>query len=500
MSAEAAPTLAASARAGARWTAGAFYANTAVRLAISVGLARLLAPADFGVMALTMAFIGFVGLFQDSGLSSALVQHPDPVAPAASTAMVLTTTGGVLLCAASWVLAPWVAGFMENEAVTPVLRVLAVLFVIRGLANPRRALVQRALGFRTLAGVELAGTAAYGALGITLAAAGIGVWALVVAHLVSETIAAVVMWRAAGIRLRIADFDLQAARRLGGFGRYMVAAGVLGMLHMQLPTILVGKTMGAEVLGLYWLAFRWAQLPIGGLTYVAGRVAYPVYARLRDERERFAAGYLQVLQTIVVLALPTCIGLVLVAEPLVATLYDARWQVAVQPLRLLAFYALFAAVAATTGEVFKGAGIPRYVTLYAVLYNVVLGASLLVLRKYGLEGIAAGTVLAPLAVAVVSLRHVAIVLGIAPRSMLAVFASPLQGSLGMAVAVIGTSRLLAQAGAGSTVQLVVEVAAGALTYGAMLYRAEPAWWHEAASTAGLPRLRPRRGMQGDAVH
>jgi len=229
-------------------------------------------------------------------------------------------------------------------------------------------------------------------------------------------------------------------------------------------------------------------------------VAYPVYARLRDERERFAAGYLRVLQTIVVLALPTCIGLVLVAEPLVATLYDARWQVAVQPLRLLAFYALFAAVAATTGEVFKGAGIPRYVTLYAVLYNVVLGASLLVLRKYGLEGIAAGTVLAPLAVAVVSLRHVAIVLGIAPRSMLVVFASPLQGSLGMAVAVSGTSRLLALAGAGSTVQLVVEVAAGALTYGAMLYRAEPAWWHEAVTTAGLPRLRPRRGMQGDAVH
>jgi hypothetical protein len=121
VSAEAAPTLAASARAGARWTAGAFYANTAVRLAISVGLARLLAPADFGVMALTMAFIGFVGLFQDSGLSSALVQHPDPVAPAASTAMVLTATGGILLGAASWALAPWVAGFMENEAVGPVL-------------------------------------------------------------------------------------------------------------------------------------------------------------------------------------------------------------------------------------------------------------------------------------------------------------------------------------------------------------------------------------------
>ena len=483
MSAAAGATLAARARAGARWAAGAYYANTAVRLGISVALARLLAPADFGVMALTMAFVGFVALFQDSGLSSALVQHPEPVGPAASTAMVLTTTGGLLLAAASWVLAPSLAAFMENPAVTPVLRVLGVLFIIRGLANPRRALLQRSLGFRSLAVVELASTAAYGGLGIVLAAAGFGIWALVVAQIASELVTAAVVWRAVDVRLRLADFDLEAARRLGGFGRYMVAASALGMLHMQLPTILVGKTMGADVLGFYWLAFRWAQLPIAGLTYVASRVAYPVYARLRDERERFAAGYLQVLQTIVVLALPVGIGLVLVAEPLIATLYDARWQAAVQPLRVLAFYGLFAAVASTTGEVFKGAGVPRYVTLYAIVYNVVLGASLVVLRGYGLLGIALATVVAPLAVGTLSLRQVAILLGIPARSILALFASPLQGTLAMAVVVLGTSRLLALIGAGPMLELVVETLAGALTYGAMLYRAEPAWWHQAATTA-----------------
>ena len=500
MSAEPGATLAARARAGARWAAGSVCANTVVRLALSIALARLLAPADFGVMALTMALIGFVALFQDSGLSSALVQHPEPVAPAAATVIVLTTTGGLLLAAATWVVAPWVAAFLENAAVTPVLRVLGVLFVIRGLANPRRALLQRSLGFRALAGVELASVAAYGVVVITLAVAGLGVWALVIAHIVSETVTAVVAWWAADVRLRLADFDLAEARRLGGFGRHMVAASVLGMLHLQLPTILVGKTMGAEVLGFYWLAFRWAQLPIAGLTYVAARVAYPVYARLRDERERFAAGYVRVLQTILVLALPATAGIVLVAEPLIATLYDSRWQVAVEPLRVLAFYSLFSAIASTTGEVFKGAGVPRYVTTYAIVYNVVLGAALIAFRHQGLMGIALATVLAPLVVGVVSLRRAAIVLGIPPRSIVALFASPLRGTLAMTVVVLGVSRVLMMLGTPPLLQLLVDAAAGTLTYAAVLYRAEPAWWREAAATVGLPRLGLRRGIQGDAVH
>lgn len=488
MSETAEQTLGARARSGARWAASAYYANTLVRLGISVGLARLLAPADFGTMALAMAFVGFVALVQDSGLSSALVQHPEPVAPAASTVQVLTVSGGVLLAALSWVLAPWIAAFLDNPDVTPLLRALGGLFVVRGFSNPRRALLQRAMGFRALAGVELSSTAAYGAVGVALGASGFGVWALVVGQIVSELVTAAIVWWAAPARLRLRDFDMTLARQLGGFGRHMVAASLLGMLHLQLPTLLVGKMLGAEILGFYWVAFRWAQLPIQGLTYVASRVAYPVYARLRGDTARFAEGYLRVLQSILVLAMPASIGIALVAEPLVATLYDTRWQAAVAPLRILAFYGLFAAVASTTGEVFKGAGKPRYVTQYAVLYNVLLASALLVLGpRLGLEGIAYATVVAPLGVVAVALRRVTILLGIPARSILALLAAPIRATMAMVVVVMGTSSLLAMVGAGPIVRLVVLAVSGALAYGAVLYWADPAWCREAAVTAGIAR-------------
>lgn len=480
------PTLGARARSGARWAAAAYYINTLVRLGMWVGLARLLAPADFGVMALAMAFVGFMALVQDSGLSSALVQHPEPAAPAASTALVLTTTGGLLLTGASWVLAPWVAAFLGSPQAAPLLRVLGILFTIRGLANPPRALLQRSLGFRALTGVELGSTATYGAVAVLLAAAGLGVWALVVAQILSEVVTATLVWRAVDFRLRLRDFDWQLARQLGGFGRHMVAASLLGLLHVQLPTILVGKLLGTEILGFYWVAFRWAQLPISGLTFVAGRVAYPVYARLRREPGRFAEGYLRVLQTIIVLAMPMSIGLALVAEPLITTLYDVRWLAAVPPLRILAFYGLCAAVASTTGEVFKGAGVPGYVTAYAVLYNVILGGALLAFgRTHGLEGIAWATVLAPLGVALVALRRVAIVLHIGLGTIVALLAAPVRGTMVMVMVVLAVSRLLSLAEAGPVLRLLVEVTAGALAYGAVLYRAEPSWVREAAATVGL---------------
>jgi PST family polysaccharide transporter len=375
---------------------------------------------------------------------------------------------------------------MGSPQVAPLLRALGLLFTIRGLANPPRALLQRTLGFRALAGVELGSTAMYGVVGVVLGITGFGVWALVVAQIVSEVVTAALVWWAVDFRPRLRDFDWQLARQLGGFGRHMVAASMLGMLHLQLPTILVGKLLGTEILGFYWVAFRWAQLPIQGLTYVASRVAYPVYARLRQEPGRFAEGYLRVLQTIILLAMPTSIGLALVAEPLIATLYDARWVTSVRPLRILAFYGLFAAVGSTTGEVFKGAGVPRYVTAYAVLYNVLLGAGLAIFGwTHGLQGIALATVIAPLGVALVALHRVTVLLDIRMRSITELLVAPSQGTIVMVIAVLATSRLLSLVHAGPLLRLVVEATVGALAYGAVLYRLEPAWVREALATLGV---------------
>jgi len=468
---------------GARWAAGAYYANMGVRLGVSIALARLLGPAEFGLMALAMVVVGLVALVQDSGISAALVQHRGALEQAAATAVTTTAVAGALLGGLVWLLAPAAAALLGEPALTDVVRALAVVCAVRGLGQAPRALLQRALRFRALAAVELSSTAVYGAVGFALAWRGAGVWSLVGAQIASEIALSAVAWTLSP-RIALRDVDLGVARELVRFGRHVVAANLLSAVQTQLPALVVGKVLGTAPLGLYTVSHRWASLPVQGVTHVAGRVAYPALSRLRAEPERFADAYLAVLRTVVMVALPLAVGLALVAEPLVQVLYDARWLPLATPLRILAFYGLAHAVAATTGEVYKAAGVPRWVALYGLVYLGLLIAGLWALGTgLGLAGVALATVLAPAAVAVLSLRTVGRLLALPPRRLVAAFTVPLAATTAMAASVAAADTLLAEAAA--LARLAALVALGAAVYATAVRLAAPALAGELLALAGL---------------
>jgi O-antigen/teichoic acid export membrane protein len=152
-------------RAGVRWSAGAQYAGMLVRLAVAIALARLLGPAEFGVMAMAMAIVGVAALVQESGLGAALVRHRGPVEPAAAAMLVLTGAGGTLLALGLWLAAPRAGDLLAQPLLVPVLRAMAAACLLRAAAQTPRALLQRALRFRALALLELFGTVVYGAVG-----------------------------------------------------------------------------------------------------------------------------------------------------------------------------------------------------------------------------------------------------------------------------------------------------------------------------------------------
>jgi O-antigen/teichoic acid export membrane protein/lysophospholipase L1-like esterase len=477
--------LAKAVRRGARWAAGALYTGMAIRLAVSVALARLLGPADLGVMALAMAMLGLLGLVQESGLGAALVQHRGRLDVSAATALALTACGGALMTLAVVVAAPGLAALLHQPHLERVLRVLAVTCLVRGIGQAPRALLQRGLAFRALALIELGGTIVYGAVGVGLAVRGIGVWSLVAAQLASEAWVSATSYAACEPRPVPWRAERAAARELLAFGRPVMLANLLSLLHGQLPTLVVGRLLGPAPLGLYAVAQRWAALPVQGITHVAGGVAYPALARLRGEADRLAAAWLRVLQAVVALAVPTAIGLCVVANPLLRTLYDERWQPAVPILEVLAFFGLFHAAAATTGEVFKAANAPRWVSVLALLYNVVLAAALLALTRAGLTGVAIAVVLASAVVMAASLAAAARLVGTPLRTVAAVAPAPLAGSVVLAVGALGARALVRAAGGGPALALAAATAAGAVGYAAVLQRIAPDTLAELAALVGM---------------
>lgn len=465
---------------GVKWSAGSYYASTVLRLAISIGLARLLSPAEFGVMALATALTGFLTMVQESGLSAALVQHRGNVDVAATTALCMMSVAGVFLGAGTWLAAPWAAAFLDHPELTAILRALALLFVVRGMTHAPRAILQRAMLFKPLGILQLGSTGVYGVTGVGLAAAGAGVWSLVWAYLASEVSASLAAWFWCPWRPRAQHFDRKIGRELGRFGRHILGANLLDLLRGQMPVVIIGKLLGADLLGYYWMSHRWASLPTEGITWVVARVAYPVFARVRDEGERFASSYLRSLQLILLLATPTAVGLSLVARPLILTLYDSRWLGTVTALQILAFYGLFLALAASTGEVFKAAGVPRYVFIYSALYTALLGALLFGLgASGGLNGIAAATVVAPLGIAILALISVTRLLRLSFAPVARAFALPCGGTACMTLAVLGAARVLTSTA--PWIQLVAEVSVGLGVYAAVVFWTEPTWAVELAA-------------------
>jgi O-antigen/teichoic acid export membrane protein/lysophospholipase L1-like esterase len=488
--------LADTVRAGVRWAAGVHYAGMAIRLVVAVALARLLAPADFGVMALAMAVVGLIGLVQESGLGAALVQHRGRVEAAAGTALVLATGGGALGALALVVAAPGLATLLGQPHAEPVLRALAATCLVRGIGQAPRALLQRGMAFRALGLIELGGTLVYGAVGLGLAARGSGLWSLVAAQLASEACLSLAAYASCAPRPVPWRAERATARELLSFGRPVMLANLLSLLQAQLPALVAGRMLGAAPLGLYAMAQRWAAQPVQGVTHVAGRVAYPALARLRGDGDRLATAWLRVMRTALGLAMPAAIGLAVVAAPLVRALYDERWHPAIPALQILAFYGLFHAAAATTGEVFKAAGVPRWVALYAVLYDVVLACGLLVLARTGLTGIALAGVLAPAVVAVASLVTAARTVGTPVRTVATIVAAPLAASAVLAVAALAARAVVSAAGGGPALELGAATVAGAGAYAVALRQIAPEVLAELAALVGIRSVTRGAGGRG----
>ncbi|MEW6269260.1 MAG: oligosaccharide flippase family protein [Thermodesulfobacteriota bacterium] len=490
--ASAAPGLRGQVVSGVKWSAIAFYSDSLLRLGISVVLARLLSPAEFGVVALAMSLVGVLALVQESGLSAALVQHRGAVDAAATAALYLTSLAGVALAVATWFASPWVAGFLEQPQLAPVLAALSLLFLLHGVAHAPKALLQREMSFQGLAAARIASTIVYGASAGGLALAGYGVWSLVLANLAAEAALTAGCWLICPWRPGSARFDVAAARELASFGRNILGANVLALLRDKLPVLVIGKLLGAELVGLFWMAQRWAALPIEGVTFVVSRVSYPAFARLREDRAGFAAGYARTLEAILLIATPVAFGLALVAEPLIATMYDARWQGAALLLAILAFYGLFHAVASSTGEVFKAAGAPRLVLIYALLYTVLLAVLLGVLGAVlGLAGAALAMTASAAVVGGVTLLSACRLLGLGAREVLRLAALPLQAVPVMTAVVVLVEHAAAAAELAAWLRLVAESALGALAYAAVVLLRRPAWLQSVRSLV-LRRIAPSR--------
>ncbi len=322
------------------WSGGEIFLRQGLQFVISVALARLLTPAEFGLVALLALFTGVATVMVDGGFSAALIQRQDVSHADESTVFWFNLGIGAAAALILLMAAPAIAHFYGQPILVPLMAVMSANVFLGSLGAIHSTLLTKRLDFRTQLKVGVVASVLSGVVAITMAWKGYGVWALAAQIVVMTTVTTALLWLANRWRPTW-TFSRGSVNKLFGFGGYYLASNLLEIIYTRLYTLLIGRWYGARELGFYNNADNTKQMPGGFLTGVLSRVAFPMFSTAAHDKVKLRRGMQLAARGTMLLNVPMMLGMAALAEPLVRTLFGEQWLPAVPILRVLCVAGLF---------------------------------------------------------------------------------------------------------------------------------------------------------------
>jgi teichuronic acid exporter len=318
------------------WSAIERLGRLGVQFLLSIVLARLLSPREYGLIGMLMVFCEVGHVFADSGLTVALVQRPANSADDEATVFYLTIGAGTVLTLIICAISPLVARFYGQPVLMPLLCVLSLQVFLSSFGIVQFALLARAMDFRRQAIVGTISVLSSGAVGIGMALSGLGVWSLAGQSVTGALFGSLLVWRMGNWRLA-GRFRRASFRAMWPFSSRLLASGLLDTVFGNLYNVVIGRVYRPADLGLFTRARSLAQLPAGLLTSIIDRITLPAFARIQGDTALLKASLRRVFRLLAVVHFPAMAGLAIVADPLVRCLLTDKWAPCVPYLQVLAF-------------------------------------------------------------------------------------------------------------------------------------------------------------------
>jgi O-antigen/teichoic acid export membrane protein len=411
------PALGSVLRRAAALSVLALGAVQVITLGQTLVLARLLSPAEVGAFAAGTALGLVLMVFAEGALTQALIQRDGDVRDAADTVFWATFAGAVLAALAVVAAAPLIAELFGDPAAGAVAAATAGALVLHSLTHVPEALMQRRLDFRRRIVVDPIGAVVFAVVAVAMAAAGRGVWALVVAQYAMVIACVLAGWVLSGWRPGRGRPSLRLWWAMASYGFPLVLGSLVERGRDALEIAVVGRALDASAVGNYRYGRRIATLPATVVVEAGGFVLFPAFARLAGDPQRIRDAFLRALTWIWLLALPVAAVLVACGEPLAVLLLGEPWRGAGVVLTAMAGFGLGQAVNAVTTEVMKGVGRSARINWMTGVGLVSGVGLLLVLAPRGLSGVGLAVSGAALVVALTGLVLVRSVVGVSGREL-----------------------------------------------------------------------------------
>jgi PST family polysaccharide transporter len=456
---------------GVAWASCAQWGGQLLSFGIYTGLARLLSPQVFGLVAIAGIYIAFMQVFVYQGFGAAVIQRRELEREHLDSAFWIAVATASFLCLLTFLLGHQIARFFHEPRVAPVIELLSLSFFIYALGSVHGALLSRELDFRPLAVRSLIATGGGGAVGLSMAYYGWGVWSLVGQQLVHSTLGCICLWWAFPWRpsFRISKRHL---RDLYGFSLSITGNDILWCFSQRSDQTLVGYGFGSVGLGPYSLASRVVTLLFDGIMVPIQSVAFPAFSKLQSAPSSLERVVHKFCELTAFVSLPVYAGIIVVAPELVPCLFGAKWIPAVPILQVLAVYGSVRVSLAFVHPLMLSIGRPGLYLLMDIILAILTFTGCVVAVRWSPEAISVSVLLSMLTSAVIVFVMMWRNVGVRIGPLLKCFAFPSLSSLFMLVVVLLVRGSLNKALAPVTT-LVLCVAAGVVVYSLTAYFVRP---------------------------
>jgi len=356
-----------------------------VRLII---LARILAPNDFGLLGVALLTMATLETFTQTGFQQALIQKKKDIKSYLDSAWTVSILRGIILFTILYLIAPYAASFFEVPEAKLIIQVIGFSILLKAFTNIGVIYFQKELEFNKQFIYQLSGTLVDFIVAVSAALMLQNVWALIYGVLAGNLVRCIASYIVHPYRPHL-SLDLEKAKELFGFGKWIMGSSILVFLISQGDDIFVGKLIGVTALAFYQMAFKISLLPVREITLVISQISFPVFSKLQDKTTSLRTGYLKLLRINNFITLPFAMMIFFFSYEFTYLILGEKWLLIVPLLKIFSIMVILSSINASTGSLYNAVGMPsisaksqmiKMLTMFSIIYPLIV--------KFGLIGAA----------------------------------------------------------------------------------------------------------------
>lgn len=349
-------------------------------------LARFLTPNDYGLIGMLTVFISLSETFIDSGLGSALIQKNNPSEEDYSTVFWTNITISFFCYTILFFLAPFIAKFFGIALLEKILKIKGLVLIIQAFRIIQTTKFQKELNFKHLSIVYFVCSLVSTITSIVLACLGFGVWSLVAKTLVESSLKTIILI-AIGKWRPLFCFSWTSFKNLFSYGGVMLLTSLVLRLYSSMQSLLIGKTFSAKELGFYTQAAKLEEVPTTAMEGVVNQVTFPVFSKIKDEKEKIQKGLKKILNCVSFLSFPLMVFFIICAEPIFDFLFTDIWKPSIPYFKYLCLVGMMVSVNTINTNLIKATGKKREYFNLQVTKRIFAMILLILSLKFGMKGL-----------------------------------------------------------------------------------------------------------------